>query len=157
MSVDRYRINGNALSWGSLIAKVGGEEFHGLIGLSVTQKRERAKVYGTGRSQRARGRTIGKYSIDAKLTVARGSMSDFIEFLKAQSEDGISYGNVEFQLVFQYVETDETPMTIVLNECVIAEESMTDDEGIEGLKDELSLDVMYGTKNGGSLFDSTRR
>lgn len=155
-SFDRKRINGNTYSWGSLIAKVRGQEFSGLLGVTYSQKRERAKVYGTGRHHSPRGRTRGKYSAEAKLTVVRGTMADFINFLKQQASDGVSYGDVVFQVTIQYVEDDETPMLVELVDCVIVAEDVTDDEGIEALKDEIGLDIMRVRKNGGTLYDSRK-
>lgn len=156
MSLDRKRINGNVYSWGSIVAKCNGEEFSGLIGVTYSQKRERSKQYGTGRHQAPRGRTRGKYSAEAKITVVRGTMSDFINFLASQASDGISYGDVSFQLTIQFVEDDETPMLVECLDCVIASEDSTDDEGNESLKDEVGIDVMRIRKNGKTLYDSRR-
>jgi hypothetical protein len=156
MSLDKKQINGNAYSWGSIVAKVKGQEFNGLIGVMYSQKRERVKVYGTGRHQKPRGRTRGKYSAEAKLTVVRGTMADFVNFLAAQAPDGVSYGDVVFQTTIQYVEDDETPMLVELVDCVIGDESATDDEGAEALKDEVAVDVMRIRKNGKTLYDSSK-
>jgi len=156
MALDRKRINGNVYSWGSIIAKCEGEEFSGLLGASRSQKRERAKVYGTGRHQAPRGRTRGKYSAEGKLTVVRGTMADFINFLASKAKDGVSYGNVVFQVTMQWVEDDETPMLEEWVDCVIGGEDSTDDEGSEALKDEVSLDIMRIKKNGKTLYDSTK-
>ena len=157
MSVDRERILGNALSWASWILKVNGHEFHGVQKVEVGQKRERAKVWGTGRARRPRGRTGGKYSASAKLTVYRGSMNDLLNFLASQAADGISYGNVEFLLVGQQVETDETPSVVEVFGCLIADENFSDtDDSIDPSKDDLELDVMEIRKNGKTLYDNTR-
>ena len=156
MALDRKRINGNVYSWGSIVAKVGGEEFSGLVGVTYSQKRERTKQYGTGRHQAPRGRTRGKYSAEAKVTVVRGTMSDFINFLASRARDGISYGDVVFQVTIQFVEDDETQMLVELLDCVISSEDATDDEGNESLKDEVGLDVMRIRKNGKTLYDSRK-
>lgn len=157
MSIDRERILGNALSWASYIIKIRGQELNGIGKLSVGQKRERAKVYGTGRARRPRGRTGGKYSATCKLTVQRGSMNDLINFLAQFAPDGISYGNVEFDIHALQVETDETPSEYEINGCYIAEENFDDDgESIDPNKDDLDLDVIEVIKNGKTLYDNTR-
>lgn len=156
MAFDRKKINGNTYSWGSLIAKAQGDEFSGLVELSYSQKRERAKVYGTGRHQAPRGRTRGKYSAEGKIKVVRGTAAAFINFLSTKATDGISYGDVVFQFVAQYVEDDETPMLVELVDCVVADESVTDSEGVEALNDEFTLDIMRIRKNGKTMYDSSR-
>lgn len=155
-SLDRKRINGNVYSWGSIIVKCNGAEFNGLSGMKFSQKRERVKVYGTGRHQKPRGRTRGKYSAEGGLTVYRGTMADLINFLKNQAPDKTSYGDVVFQVTSQYVEADETPMLVELVDCVVAAEDVTDDEGNEALKDDVGLDVMEVRKNGARLYDNTK-
>lgn len=157
MPVDRERILGNVLSWASWIIKVGGQELHGACKISVGQKRERAKVYGTGRARRPRGRTGGKYSATCKLQVSRGTMNDIIAFLAQFAPDGISYGNVAFDIFATQVEADETPSIYEINGCLIAEEMFDDDgESIDPSKDDLDLDVMDVIKNGKTLYDNTR-
>jgi hypothetical protein len=158
MAVDRERILGNALSWASWTLRVKGNEFYGVLKMSIGQKRERAKVYGTGRARKPRGRTGGKYSATCKMTVARGSTNDLIAFLAQYADDGISYGNVEFDLVGQQVENgNETPTFYVVNGCVIADENFDDDgESIDASKDEIELDPLEVIKNGLTLYDNTR-
>jgi hypothetical protein len=151
---DKKRINGDVYSWGSIILKIEGDEFTGIFGIDYSQKRERSKQYGTGRAQKPRGRSKGKYSAEGKITVPRGTMADLINFLADKSEDGVSYGDVVFQMTVQYVEADETPMLVELEDCVIAEESVSDEEGNEGLKDEITLDIMGIKKNGKTLYSS---
>lgn len=46
MEGDKIRVNGDVLSWGSITVKIGGEEVHGLTGVTYDHKRERTKVYG---------------------------------------------------------------------------------------------------------------
>ncbi len=153
---DKKRINGDVYSWGSLIAKADGDEFTGILALSFSQKRERTKQYGTGRHQAPRGRTKGKYSAEAKITLVRGTMADWIAFLAAKAPDGVSYGDTVFQLTAQYVEPDETPMLVELVDCCIGSEDSSDEEGNESLKDEIGLDVMWIKKNGFTLYSSAK-
>lgn len=157
MAIDRKKINGNVFSWGSIVAKANGQEFNGIVGVKYSVKRTRVKQYGTGRHQKPRGRTRGKYEPNASITVVRGTAADFINFLKSQAEDLKSYGDSTFHLTIQYVEDDETPMLVEIFDCVIAGEDSTDDEGNESLKDDFELDVMEIRKNGGTLYDARKR
>jgi hypothetical protein len=157
MAIDRKRINGNVYSWGSIVVKCNGEEFNGIVGLKYSAKRTRVKQYGTGRHQKPRGRTRGKYEPNASMTLVRGTSADFVNFLRDQASDGQSYGDVVFHLTCQYVEDDETPMLVEIFDCVVAGEDSTDDEGNESLKDEVELDVMEIRKNGATLYDARKR
>lgn len=157
MAIDRKKINGNVYSWGSIVVKCDGQEFNGLYSFKFSQKRTRVKQYGTGRHQKPRGRTRGKYEPNASLGVFRGTCADFINFLADQAEDGQSYGDVVFHITAQWVEDDETPMLVECFDCVIGGEDSTDDEGNESLKDEIELDVMEIRKNGATLYDARKR
>jgi len=157
MSVDRARILGNALSWASWIVKVEGHEFHGVKKISGSQKRERGRVMGTGRANRPRGLTGGKYTPEFKMTVYRGSMNDLIKFLAARAPDGVSYGNVKFDIIGQQVEQDETPTTVHVLGCYVVEETFEDsDDSIEGSADDVGLMVTEIRRNGATLYDNTR-
>jgi hypothetical protein len=152
---DAIRVNGNQYEFGSLIAKINGEPFAGLTGLKYSQKRERVKAYGTGRHRTPRGRTAGKYSAEASVTLWKSSAQELYRMLAALSQDGTSYGNIEFQIVAQYIESDETPITVELFRCVIAGEDADDQESADPLKEEIALDVMYIKKNGLTLYDNS--
>lgn len=157
MSVDRERILGNALSWASWILQVDDHEFFGVSKVSGSEKRERARVMGTGRAWRPRGVTGGKYTPEFKLTVYRGSMNDLINFLKSRSVDGVSYGNVKFDLIGQQVESDETPGLVEVLGCYVAETTFEDsDDSIEASKDDVGLLVTEIRRNGGTLYDNSR-
>ena len=158
MAVDKERIVGPALSWASWTIRVKGHEFYGVKKMSFGQKRERAKIWGTGRSRKPRGRTSGKYSATAKMTIERGSFNDFIAFLATFAEDGVSYGNVPFDVVGQQMENgNSTPSDYQAIECYIGDENFDEDgDSIEGSTDEIELDIVEVIKNGKTLYDNTR-
>ncbi len=153
---DAIRVNGNQLSWGSIVLKIGGARFYGFTGISFADKRERVKAYGMGRHQAPRGRSRGKYTVEpVKLTGWKGSMQEVREALAALSVDGISYGDVEFEITVQYVEADEIPMTVEIEHCVWGANTTSDEEGPDPLKEEVELDCMLIRRNGLTLFDSS--
>lgn len=151
---DAIRVNGNQYEWGSIVIKIDGDEYHGTTAVNHSQKRERTKAYGTGRHHAPRGRTRGKYSAEGKLTMWKSSAQALRQAL-ANSVGTNSYGDKVFQVVIQYIETDETPITEELVDCVIASEDASHEENTDPLKEEIGLDVMYIKKNGLTLFDNS--
>jgi hypothetical protein len=156
MAGDSIRVNGNQYSWGSIKAKLDGVPYFGFKGITYADKRERVKAYGMGKHQAPRGRSRGKYSTEnSKLTGPKSSIQLLREALAAKSSDGVSYGDVEFEVVFQYVERDELPITVQLERCVIVGNSSSEEEGADPLNEEIELDVMKIYRNGLTLFDSS--
>jgi hypothetical protein len=154
---DQIRVNGNLQSWGSIVLKIDGDPYTGFNAIDFSDKRERAFGYGMGRHQAPRGRTRGKYSADnAKLGGPVGSIAMLRAALAAKAEDGKSYGNVEFQVIVQYVELDDTPVQIELDRCCIVGDGSSHKEGAEQLENELELSVFVIRRNELTLFDQTQ-
>ena len=152
---DQYRINGNIHSWASMIAKVDEDRFFGFTDISYGDKRERQKAYGMGRHQAPRGRTHGKYTIEpVKIGGPKSSIQALREGLAAKAPDRISYGDVEFQFTLQYFESDDSPITVVIERLVIVGNSVTDSESADVGKDEVECDAMLIRRNDLTLFDS---
>lgn len=153
---DLERVNGNQISWGSAILKLDGDRFTGITEVSFSDKRERVKAYGMGRHHAPRGRSAGKYTVDnVKIVGWKSSLQIFREQLAARSPDGISYGNIEFELIMEYVELDETPLIVNIERCVWAASNTSDTEGPENLKEDAEFDPMLIRRNGLVLFDSS--
>ena len=156
MAGDDIRVNGNALSWGSIKCKIDGVPYYGFKSVSYGDKRERVKGYGMGKHQAPRSRSRGKYTVEpAKLGGPKSSMQALREALAAKSQDGVSYGDVEFEVVIQYFEKNELPITVQLERCVIVSNSASEEEGGDPLSEEIELDVMKIYRNGLTLFDSS--
>jgi len=152
---DQIRVNGNLVSWGSIRCKVAGELYYGFTSIAYADKRERTKGYGMGKHQAPRGRSRGKYSTDlVKIRGHKASVQTLREALAAQAPDGVSYGDVEFEVVVQYVEGDEA-MNVEISGCVWAENTASDEESADPLTEEFALDCMAIRRNGLTLFDST--
>lgn len=154
---DKLRVNGNIVSWGSVIVKINGERFHGFTSVSYNDKRERVKAYGMGKHQAPRGRSRGKYSTDpVKLAGPKSTFQAMRKALAALSSDGISYGDVEFQIVVQYVETDESEsQTVELEDAVWMSNGSNEEESPDPLKEECEFDIMKIRRNGLVLFDAS--
>jgi hypothetical protein len=152
---DQYRINNNIHSWASMIAKVNEDRFFGFTDISYGDKRERQKAYGMGRHQAPRGRTHGKYTVEpVKIGGPKSSIQALREGLARNAADQISYGDVEFQFVLQYFESDDSPITVVIERLVIVSNQSDDAEGADVGKDAVECDAMLIRRNGLTLFDS---
>lgn len=152
---DQILVNGNQISWGSIILKLQSERFYGFTGISFADKRERVKGYGQGRHHGPRGRSLGKYSVEnVKLTGWKASVQQFRQELALRSLVPLGYGDVEFQIDVQYIEADELPIQVSIERCVWAGNSTSDEESPDPLKEEIELDCMLIRRNGLVLFDS---
>jgi hypothetical protein len=153
---DEVRINGNLQSWGSISVKLDNERYHGFTKLSYGDSRERAKGYGMGRHHAPRGRTSGKYATEpVVLGGPKSTVQALRDALAAKSSSGTSYGDVEFEIVAQFIEPDDTPMTVELSRCVVTKDSSSHEEGPDPLVDELEIDTMLIRRNGKTLFDES--
>lgn len=152
MGIDAIQINGNQYDWGSIIIKIEGDDIYGVKGLKYSQKRERTKSYGAGKHHAPRGRSRGKYSAEGGITLHKSTAEE----LRAKLDDGTgNYGDKEFMVVAQYIEKDETPITVELFRCVIGNEDSSEEESPDPLMEELGLDIMWIKKNGRTLFDNS--
>jgi hypothetical protein len=153
---DQIRVNGNLQSWGSIILKLADERFHGFDKISYGDELLTEDAYGMGKHHAPRGRTAGKYVCERSVL---GGPKDTIEALRtaiaALSASGTSYGVPEFEVVVQFVEAGQTPMTVELVRCRIVKDSSSHEEGETAMKDELEIKPMYIRRNGRTLFDSS--
>ena len=153
---DPFRINGNIHSWGSLILKVDGEPFTGFTSVGFGEKVTVVLAYGMGKHQAPRARTRGKYEPEpVKIGGPPGSFQILREALAQLSPTGTSYGNVVFQGVLQYVETDETPITIEMGGLRWTANTHSHEESPDPLKEENEFSCVGYRRNGLVLFDDS--
>lgn len=153
---DEFLVNGNQVSWGSAILKLDGDRYSGITGFTVADKRERVKGYGMGRHHAPRSRSRGKYTVEpVKVTFWKASAQIFRMALAARSDDGRSYGDVEFEFVSEYIDTGDLPMIVQATRCVWAGNSSSDEEQPDPLKEEVEFDAMCIYRNGLVLFDGS--
>jgi hypothetical protein len=151
---DQLRVNGAIASWGHIVLKIEGERYYGFDQISYSDKRERVKGYGMGRHHAPRSRSLGKYITDSvKLRGPKRTIQAVREHLAALSPDRTSYGNVEFEIVCQYVTNDEPPQTDELERCVYIGSTTSHEESPDPLKEEIEIDTMLIRRNGLTLFD----
>jgi hypothetical protein len=151
---DAIRVNGNQHSWGSIVLKIAGENFYGFTDITYGDKLEKVLAYGMGKAHAPRGKSRGKYTPEpVKLTGFKGSAHELRTMLAKYSKTGKSYGNVNFQIVVEYIESGETPLVIELMNCSIAGDSSNHSESADPLKDEIEVQPTYVKRNGMTLFE----
>jgi hypothetical protein len=152
---DQIRINGNLMSWGSIILKMAnGNTYTGITGVSYADKRERVKGWGQGRHHAPYGRSSGKYTPDpVKITVYKHVANAIRKDLAAQSPDGTSYGNTVFEIAIQYVEFSLASGSVDIQQCVLVGNSSNEEENPDPLKEELEIDCMRIKRDGLTLYD----
>jgi hypothetical protein len=152
---DHIRVNGNQVSWGSIVMKAGGQLYTGFTSISYADKRERVMAYGMGRHQAPRGRSRGKYTVEpVKLTGWKASVATLRKALSALSLTG-SFGDAEFEIVVTYSELDEPPMLVQLERCVITGLSSSEEENPDPLKEEIEISCMKIYRDSQTLFDGS--
>lgn len=153
---DLKRVNGSAPSWGHIIFKLGEERYHGVLSIGYGDKLETIMGYGMGRHHAPTRRSAGKYSTDpGKLKMWKDSAEALRTALAALSEDGRSYGMVEFECVIQVVWPNGKPMTIELHRMRLTEDTSQHDESAELLSEDMTYSCMSIVRDGKTLFDSS--
>ncbi len=153
---DQIRVNGNLHSWGSITVKLDGERFHGFTAIKYSDSRERVKAYGMGKHHAPRGRSRGKYAVEpVGLTGPKSTVQALRDALAARSTGGTSYGDVEFDIVVQFIEANDLAITDELEACVWTKNTVSHEEGPDPLSEEVELDCMKIRRNGKVLFDES--
>lgn len=151
---DAIRVNGNQLSWGSIVLKVDGDRYYGFTEISFGDKLERQYAWGMGKHQAPRGRSRGKYTPEpVKVKGPKSSVDAFLKALADRSPSGDSFGNVECEIVAQFAEANEPVLTVEANRCTVTSVVSSHSEGAEVLVDEIELMPMTIRRNGRVLFD----
>jgi hypothetical protein len=153
---DQLRVNGNAVSWGSITLRIDDEIFTGFTSISFSDKRERVKGYGMGKHHAPGRRSRGKYTIEpVKLKGFKATMQALRDKLSSLSPDGNSYGDYEFHINTQYLESGEPAKYVDIERCVYVGTSSTEEENPDPLQEEIEIDAMAIRRNGQTLFDGS--
>jgi hypothetical protein len=150
---DSVRINGNQHSWASSSFKLDGQLKFGIKSISWENKRERSKVYGMGAWYGPRGRTSGKYTPGPlKITCFTSTAQDIRQQFAAASSSGASYGDAELPAVLQFVESNDTPVTVEFERCCLTSDPGKAEESPDATEVEMELDIMGVIVNGQVLY-----
>src|SRR5690349_19797360 len=156
MASDAIRVNGNQISWGSIVLKVGGARMFGWTSIDFGDKLEMTLAWGMGKHQAPRGRSRGKYTPDpVKLKGPKSTVHELRQSLADLSADGASYGTVEFEIVVQFSERDEPPITVEIERCRFAANRASHEESADPLQDEIEISCMKRRDDGLVLFDES--
>lgn len=155
-TVDTPRVNGNVVSWGSCYYKYNGQRFYGIVECTYGESRERVQVAGSARSQAPGFESAGEYKCAAqKIKMLKHTAAAFRAALAAGSEDGVSYGNVRFEGVYQFIEPGLDPQTVESHLCTYKDLNASAATGGDPLYDEIGIQPRYLVINGKTLFDAT--
>jgi hypothetical protein len=155
-TVDRPRVNGNVTSYGSCYFKLRDKRYYGVVECTYAEKRERVEVAGAVRSQAPGYKSAGEYKCEvSKVKMLKHSAAALRADLALAAEDGISYGNVEFQGVYQFIEEGLDPQKVELHRITWQDTSSSAATGPDPLYDEINLKPMFLVINGKCLFDAT--
>lgn len=155
---DATLINGLQHGFQSLELKVAGEKYTGITAVSFGDKLEGAMAYGMGPNQGPRGQSPGKYVAEPlKLTMAVSSAKALRDQLAARSRSGSSYGQPFVPIVLQYLEPDDTPMTVEFERCRYSGDTNNHTEGSDAAMVDVEFTVQLIRRNGKTLFDESSR
>jgi hypothetical protein len=152
---DATRINGKQISWPSLKLTIGGESFTGVTSIGYADSLEVVKAYGMGRSHGPRGRSAGKYSVEPLTMTVWASTAQAIRALLAEQSPTGAIGGAVVPIVLQYVEPDDTTITVEFEDARYTKATIANEEGADALSEDLEFDVMRIRRNGLTLFDES--
>lgn len=151
---DKLRVNGNAVSWGSVIFKINGERIQGCVSITYGDKRERTRAAGMGKHHAPGRKSRGKYTTEPVKIKVFKSTGEAIRQHLADEAGTDSYGDTEFETVLQFVEADETPMLVEIHRCTYDGDNGSAEENPDPLYDEIEIGCMSIVRNGKTLFDT---
>jgi hypothetical protein len=156
-TVDLKKVNGNVVAWGSGYFKLRDKRYYGLVEVTYGEKRERVEVAGANRHHAPEYRSPGKYTCEvSKVKMLKHTASAFRADLAEAAEDGVSYGNVEFEGVYQFIEPGIDPQHVELRRCVYQDlAASASGDSADPLYDEINVKPMFLVINGKCLFDAT--
>jgi hypothetical protein len=156
---DQRRINGVQISWSSCKLTIDGESIFGFISISFKDALEVSYAYGAGRDHGPRGRSAGKYTPDPVVISMWASTAQEVRRMLSQRAQqqgrGNSYGKAVVPIVLQYIEADDSTMTIEFEECRYLSASTSNEEGADALKEDVEFSPMRLRRNGLVLFDES--
>jgi hypothetical protein len=153
---DTARVNGLQISWSSLVFKIDGEEYTGITKIGYADGLETSLAYGMGRHHAPRGRSAGKYTPEPlTITCWKSTAQAIREQLAALSPSGTSYGRAVVPISLQYVEPDDSVITVEFEECRYTKGTASNEEGPDNLSEDLEFSVLRIRRNGLVLFDES--
>jgi hypothetical protein len=149
---DAKRINGTDYSHASIKVTVADEQFYGFSKIAYADKRTRGKGYGT--SGMPRTRTAGKYEVDpVTISGPRSSIDELRAKLASLSSDGVSFGDIVFQIQVQWIEDKIGVITDEIQDCVFVGQAVSSEEtSVDPTSIDVEIDAMRIVWDGKRLF-----
>jgi len=155
MQGDQLRVNGTAMSWGSITVKIDTEEVFGWTKIEYGDGRTHEKGWQLGRHQAPTRRSNGEYDTEnVKLTGYKASVAALQRHL-AQANGTTSYGGYEFEILVQAVEEDETDLNVEIRRCTYEKSMASHERGPSLLTEDVEINCMSIVRNGLTLFDTS--
>jgi hypothetical protein len=151
---DRISINGVTHSWGSVKLKIAGERYSGITSISYSDKLETAFGYGMGKNHKPRSQSRGKYVPELVAMKAEANTAQAIRDMLAARGNGRSYGFAMVPIVLQYIEPNDTPITITFENCRLVEDGSSDEEGSDVITAEIKFTTFGIIRNGKTLWEN---
>ena len=136
-------INGIKYDWSSVRIDIEGTENIGIKELTWEETLEPGILRGT-RSQKI-GRTRGEHDSTGTLVMYTESWYDLLETL------GDGYGEVSFNVLVEFADTDQPTSTAELRGCRITSKSNGGSQGTEPAEVSLDIDIMLIKENGKTM------
>jgi hypothetical protein len=152
---DQARVNGILMGWSSLKLKIEGEPFTGIKSIDYGDSVEQAFAYGMGRHYAPRGRTRGKYVPDPLVIEAFEASAGEIMSMLANKAGARGLSNVPVTITIQYIEKDESPVTVEALECTFVKNEVALAEGPDPSTRKVTFQPMRYLRNGVALYDTT--
>ena len=151
-------VNGVIHDSSSVVIRIGGKEYEGILGIKYSQKRTRTRVKAVGKGGVPIGKTKGTYNAeDGSITMLRQHAQMLRDDLAAKSSNGKSYGDTSFPITVQTVEEGTTPIVDALFDCCIAgDDGSAEESSTDGLKEEIPFSMARMTRNGKTLYQAKK-
>lgn len=144
MATVKYpKVNGVRFGWSSIELKLNGKPYVGVKSVNYSEKLEPTKIFGL--AAQPIGRTRGEYSAEGSLEMYKAEAEALKDDLAGK---GNGWGEVPFDVVIQFAEADEPPITVELIGCRIKASDNSASQGGDPLVEKYDLDIMYVITNG---------
>lgn len=150
-AADDIRINGFTHSWSSTKITIDGDQYVGITKISWDHAIEEGLVHGQG--GKPLGRTRGKYAPGTvSVSMRKSSAMELRRRLASKSRDGKTAGEAVVPIIVQYLEPDDTAITVELRDVRLLKSSTSAEQNADASSEDLEFSCLAVFENGISLF-----
>jgi hypothetical protein len=151
---DEARVNGNVVSWSSIVWKIDGVRYYGFTQIGWDESRERALAYGQNRAHKPIGRSAGKYTPSPVKITVHAHTAKKIKQQFAEADGSNSFGNAGLPMTLGIAEGQRSGL-FEFEDCAFVKSTPAFEEKVEGQMEEIELSTMGIVTDGLTLYDST--